>query len=99
MGTGPIIKLFIFCFVEKQLGVNSSSLVGCAERKPFSRGQNFDRQGVAMKMSLGTKEAFFRRIMCDWLVCLSVWIVNQSKDDTTRLIMILWCVFAFIGNG
>ena len=52
-----------------------------------------------MKMSLGAKEAFFRGILCNWLVCLAVWIVNRSEDDTAKLVMIFWCLFAFIGSG
>jgi nitrite transporter len=54
---------------------------------------------AALKMLLGSKEAFFRRILCNWLVRLAVWIVNRSEDDTAKLIMIFWCLFAFMGSG
>ena len=54
---------------------------------------------AAIKMSLDAKEAFFRGVLCNWLVCLAVWIVNRSEDDTAKLIMIFWCQFAFIGSG
>jgi len=54
---------------------------------------------TAMKMSLGAKEVFFRGVLYNCLVCLAVWIVNRSEDDTAKLIMIFCCLFAFIGSG
>ena len=51
------------------------------------------------KMSLSANEAFFRGLLCNWLVCLAVWIANRNGDETANLIMIFWWLFAFIGSG
>jgi nitrite transporter NirC len=37
--------------------------------------------------------------LCNWLVCLAVWLAVKIKSETARLIMIFWCLFAFIGSG
>lgn len=99
VGIGPIIKLFSLCFVGNLLGsiflawlvVQGGSLSADAEALIV--------KVAAMKMSLGAREAFFRGILCNWLVCLAVWIVNRNGDETAKLIMIFWCLFAFIGSG
>ncbi|MDF2876900.1 MAG: nitrite transporter NirC [Sporomusa sp.] len=33
------------------------------------------------------------------LVCLAVWCSIRTKDETAKLIMIFWCLFAFITTG
>ena len=44
-------------------------------------------------------ELFFRAILCNALVCLAVWMGMRAKDETARLLLIFWCLFAFIGAG
>lgn len=54
---------------------------------------------AAKKMSLGFWEAFFRGVLCNWLVSLAVWISFRARSEPARLIMIFWALFAFIGAG
>lgn len=51
------------------------------------------------KMNAETMELFFRGILCNWLVCLSVWTAMRTKNDAAKLILIFWCLFAFIASG
>ena len=45
-------------------------------------------------------ELFFRGIFCNWLVCLAIWsAVGRCTSDSGKLIMIWWCLFAFITTG
>ena len=45
-------------------------------------------------------ELFFRGIFCNWLVCLAIWsAVGRCTSDSGKLIMIWWCLFAFITCG
>jgi len=54
---------------------------------------------VASKMGAPLLELFFRAILCNALVCLAVWMGMRAKDETARLLLIFWCLFAFIGAG
>ncbi|WP_432666161.1 formate/nitrite transporter family protein [Wukongibacter baidiensis] len=51
------------------------------------------------KMNAPTMELFFRGILCNILVCLAVLCYIKLKDETAKLIMIFWCLFAFITSG
>lgn len=53
----------------------------------------------AAKMGAPLLELFFRGILCNALVCLAVWMALRTKDETARLVLIFWCLFAFIGAG
>lgn len=53
----------------------------------------------AMKMSLPAWELFVRGILCNWLVCLAVWTSARATGDAAKILLIFWCLFAFIGSG
>lgn len=54
---------------------------------------------AAKKMNLDVMQLFFRGLMCNWLVCLAVWTSMRAKEDTAKLILIFWMLFAFIASG
>lgn len=54
---------------------------------------------VTAKMTAPASELFFRGVLCNALVCLAVWMGLRTKDETARLVLIFWCLFAFIGSG
>jgi nitrite transporter NirC len=99
VGLGPIIILFIMCFIGNYLGSAFLAwLVVKGGSLPEASNQLILKVS-AMKMALDPQEAFIRGILCNWLVCLAVWISLRTKEETARLIMIFWCLFAFIGSG
>lgn len=51
------------------------------------------------KMSMPIGDLFFRGILCNMLVCLAVWCSFKCKEEASKLIMIFWCLFAFITSG
>lgn len=54
---------------------------------------------AAKKMGAPVMELFFRGILCNWLVCLAIWMANRAKDDISKLVLIWWCLYAFIASG
>ena len=75
------------------LGVAASGVLSKTPAKEFVLGV------VAAKMGAPATELFFRGILCNALVCLAVWMSLRTKDETARLVLIFWCLFAFIGAG
>ena len=53
----------------------------------------------AIKMSLPAWELFIRGVLCNWLVCLAVWTSTRAAGDAAKILLIFWCLFAFIGSG
>jgi nitrite transporter NirC len=33
------------------------------------------------------------------LVCLAIWTSARTQNDAAKLLLIFWCLFAFIGSG
>jgi nitrite transporter NirC len=61
--------------------------------------QSFVLKTVAAKMTLPFWTLVVRGVLCNWLVCLAVWCAARTQSETARLVMIFWCLFAFIGAG
>lgn len=51
------------------------------------------------KVSLSFWPAFVRGIMCNWLVCLAVWLALASHDVTGKLFGIFFPIMAFAVSG
>ena len=94
-----IFKLFALCFVGNLLGSVFFAWLVVQGGSLSVEAQALIVKVAGAKMALGAREAFFRGILCNWLVCLAVWIANRNGDETAKLIMIFWCLFAFIGSG
>lgn len=74
-------------------GVVASGLVGKAPASSFILAAS------AAKMGASASELFVRGVLCNILVCLAVWMGARAKSETARLVLIFWCLFAFIGAG
>lgn len=56
-------------------------------------------EGAQGKIAPTALQIFSRGILCNILVCLAVWCFYKLKSETAKLIMIFWCLFAFITSG
>ncbi|HWD03526.1 MAG TPA: formate/nitrite transporter family protein [Amycolatopsis sp.] len=54
---------------------------------------------VKAKASETAGALFFRGVLCNFLVCLAVWMAARTKSDGAKLALIFWCLLAFISSG
>lgn len=54
---------------------------------------------AAAKMSAAPLALVAKGILCNWLVCLAIWMSARTRSDAARCILIFWCLFAFIASG
>ncbi len=51
------------------------------------------------KVNQSFLEAFCRGILCNWLVCLAIWISTSAKSTIGKIFSILFPVMAFVTSG
>jgi len=56
-------------------------------------------QVASYKMNSGALELVARGTLCNWLVCLAIWMAARVKSDSAKAIVIFWALFAFISSG
>ena len=54
---------------------------------------------AAAKMNAPAVSLFARAILCNWLVCLALWMAARVNSDSAKCIVIFWCLLAFIACG
>jgi len=97
--TKLVMKSWILCYLGNLIGsVLLAWLMFHADSFAES-SKNLVLQVSSMKMNAEAKELFVRGILCNWLVCLAVWLAVKIKNEVAKLIMIFWCLFAFISSG
>lgn len=98
----PMLKNWFFVYLGNLVGslliaymMNQSGL--------FNSGANV-LGGVtikiaAYKVGLTFMQAFYLGIMCNWLVCLAVWMATGAKDIVGKLMAIFFPIWLFITSG
>ena len=64
-----------------------------------SDSSSFLNQVASAKMNAPAIELFARAILCNWLVCLALWMSGRTNNDAAKAIVIFWALFAFIASG
>ena len=54
---------------------------------------------AAYKMNSPVIELISRAILCNWLVCLALWMSARLTNEVAKCIVIFWCLLAFIASG
>lgn len=54
---------------------------------------------AAAKMNMDALSLVARAILCNWLVCLALWMSARIANEAARMVAIAWCLFAFIASG
>lgn len=51
------------------------------------------------KMSASTSQLFFKGILCNWLVCLALFLGGRTKSDGAKIFLTITTVFCFFAAG
>jgi len=54
---------------------------------------------ASYKVGLTFSQAFYLGIMCNWLVCLAVWMAYGAKDMSGKILAIFFPIWLFITSG
>ena len=93
------LGLWLFCWVGNACGSILLAFIYKATGLGTGDVAAFMANAALGKMTAGPGALIARGILCNILVCLAVWSANRCKSDSGKLIMIFWCLFAFITTG
>ena len=96
---GETIKVWIFCFLGNLIGSVLIAILYAYSGLATGPVAEFIVKASAAKIAAPALELFIRGILCNILVCLAIWCSFRLKEETSKLIMIFWCLFVFITSG
>lgn len=94
-----VIKLWIICYIGNLAGSILLGIIFNYTGLATGLVGEFIAKTTLSKMSLSPQGLILRGILCNTLVCLAVWSGFRCKSDSGKLIMVFWCLFAFITTG
>jgi len=93
------VGLCIYCYIGNLLGsfVIAALFLGTG----YLQGPVLDAAHAAMnaKTDPAFLELMVRGILCNLLVCAGVWCMYRLQSESSKLIMIFWCIYLFVICG
>ena len=93
------IKLWVVCWIGNLIGGIILGIIYHFTDLGVDAVGTFMATAAAGKMGAGPVALLTRGMLCNFLVCLAVWCAGRATSDAGKLIMIFWCLFAFITTG
>lgn len=93
------LKVWLYSYIGNFLGSILLAILYVKSKLPTESVADFIISGSQAKIDAGFTPLLIRGILCNMLVCLAVWCFFKLKNETAKLIMIFWCLFAFITIG
>ena len=93
------IKLLLICYIGNWIGSIAVAAMYLGTGHTYGAAGEYMAQLSLYKMNAGVMQLFWRGVLCNILVCLASWCCYRMKSETGKLIMIFWCVFAFVTAG
>jgi nitrite transporter NirC len=93
------LKLWVVCYLGNWLGSIILAIMFYKAGLATKNVGEFIAISSSLKMNASFTVLFFRGVLCNILVCLATWCSFKCKSESGKLIMIFWCLFAFITSG
>jgi nitrite transporter NirC len=106
VGPGAAAAVIMVSFVANFLGaavfgwlIHDAGILGITTPGHPAPGQGLLASIVASKSAESAQALFYRGVLCNFLVCLAVWTAARTRSDGAKLVLIFWCLLAFICSG
>ncbi len=99
VSTADAVKLWVFCWLGNLVGSLIVAALFVMTGHATGPIGEFIAKSALAKSTIPFVPMLVRAILCNVLVCLAVWCGMKLKSESGKLIMIFWCLFAFITTG
>ncbi|KMK75103.1 formate/nitrite transporter family protein [Alkalihalobacillus pseudalcaliphilus] len=97
---GQTFKLWGWCYLGNLIGsILLAILVFAAGVFKDIGAAHYMFSIAETKMNTPIHQLFFQGILCNWIVCLAIWVSLRVKEDIAKMFMIFVLILAFIAAG
>jgi nitrite transporter len=100
-GIGGMALVWVVCWVGNLIGavVLAALLHAAGGGVLLTDGSDVFFKAVLAKMTTAGLALFSKGLLCNWLVCLAIWMAARTNNDGAKLGLIFWPVFTFVACG
>jgi nitrite transporter NirC len=99
VGWRDVLRVWVVCHIGNWAGSILLAVIYRGTGLASGVVGDFIISSVSAKMGYPPLQLITKGILCNMLVCLGVWCGYRCKSESGKLIMIFWCVYAFITSG
>lgn len=107
VGAGQLVAVWIASLLGNLAGsigfaalVNGSGIVDTgATGSKVGPGRAALEAITASKAALTGGQIFWRAVLCNFLVCLAMWMAARALSDAAKLVCLWWALLAFVASG
>lgn len=92
-------KILVFCFLGNLIGTAILGFLYVKSGAPAGETEKYIVHLAEAKASLPVDKLIIKGILCNFAVCLAVWVYYRLKEETAKLIMIFMCILSFATAG
>jgi nitrite transporter NirC len=96
-----VLMVWVSCWIGNLIGamVLAAILHMAGGGVLLTDGSTAFFNAVAAKMDASGSALFARGLLCNWLVCLAIWMSARTKNDAAKLGLIFWPIMIFVAAG
>lgn len=95
-----LISNWIACYSGNLLGaIFFAVLIMLSGLLSLPENSQLLMSAAAAKIATPPLQLFFRAVLCNWVVCLAVWLPLHAKGDGAKIAIMMLLVFAFVASG
>ena len=100
-GWRPAAGTLAFSFVGNLVGaaIFAAMVHASGVLAPESAGGKMIASILVAKSDEASSQLFWRGVLCNMLVCLAMWSAMRLRTEGAKLLVIFWCLLAFITSG
>ena len=102
VGLGAVLRNWAMIYVGNLVGALILVALVFGSGIYSSNGGLVAERAVALasyKVQLGFWDALLRGVLCNWLVCLAIWLAATAEDTTGKILACIFPVSAFVASG
>lgn len=100
VSTSELVNVWIYSWIGNLIGaiILSAFFVwsGLVGKSP---SMDFFGSVAQAKATIPTVQLFFRAILCNFIVCLTLVVAGRTKNDAAKIILTIMCLFTFVVAG
>lgn len=94
-----IVKLLFINYIGNLLGCLVMSFIYVQSKAMIGVSDTYIEKTALSKLNIPYGQLFFRAILCNFVVCLAIWLGYKMKEESAKLSMMIFCVLAFAVSG
>jgi nitrite transporter NirC len=98
---GDTILVWVICWIGNLIGalILAALLHAAGGGVLLGDGHEEFFSVVSAKMAAPGLQLLARGILCNWLVCLAIWMCNRTDNAAAKIMLIFWPITIFVAAG